>query len=256
MGMRAAEDGQGTSAPAHPSRVDEWDPSTYEAFTSGYIGPVYGELHDAVLGATVDRRFTHILDLGTGTGEAARRLLAAHGEARLVGLDANRSMLRAAGASLPAERVRLLQGRLEEPLPTGPFDLVVSVLAVHHLDGRGKADLFRRIHDVLEPNGRFVLGDAVADPAAPKIHRTVAQRFAKSIRDVGAVGTIAKLARRARDSMPGRFRDFDEPDLLVDQLDWLKDAGFDAEVFWQQDYCAVVRADRRAPASGRQQAGG
>ena len=32
--------------------------------------------------------------------------------------------------------------RLEDPLPPGPFDLVVSALAGHYLDGPTKADLF------------------------------------------------------------------------------------------------------------------
>jgi len=55
----------------------------------------------------------------------------------------------------------------EDPLPDGPFDVVVSVLAVHHLDGAGKAELFRRIADSLTPSGRLVLGDFVApeDPS-------------------------------------------------------------------------------------------
>ena len=35
--------------------------------------------------------------------------------------------------------------RLEDALPEGNFDLVVSALAVHHLDGAGKADLFARV---------------------------------------------------------------------------------------------------------------
>jgi tRNA (cmo5U34)-methyltransferase len=35
--------------------------------------------------------------------------------------------------------------RLEDALPVGNIDLVVSALAVHHLDGAGKADLFARI---------------------------------------------------------------------------------------------------------------
>src|SRR5262245_62724772 len=48
-------------------------------------------------------------------------------------------------SSLPPDRVSLLVGRLEDPLPQGPFDLVVSALAVHHLDAASKADLFRRI---------------------------------------------------------------------------------------------------------------
>src|SRR5689334_756580 len=70
-------------------------------------------------------------------------------------------MREAVRSSLDPARVRLVEGRLQDPLPDGPWDLVVSCLAVHHLDGDGKADLFRRIAAVLVPGGRFVLGDVI-----------------------------------------------------------------------------------------------
>ncbi len=56
---------------------------------------------------------------------------------------------------------------LTDPLPTGPFDLVASALAIHHLEGPDRADLFARIAGVLRPGGRFALGDVVipVDPA-------------------------------------------------------------------------------------------
>ena len=90
-------------------------------------------------------------------------MLAAHPGARLVGIDASAQML--AEANLPG--ADLAVGRLEDPLPNGPFDLVVSCLAVHHLDGAGKRDLFERIATVLVPGGRFVLADVIVptDPA-------------------------------------------------------------------------------------------
>jgi tRNA (cmo5U34)-methyltransferase len=64
-------------------------------------------------------------------------------------------MLAAASAEVAAD---LRVSRLQDPLPEGNFDLVVSALAVHHLDGAGKADLFARVADRLRPGGRFVLG--------------------------------------------------------------------------------------------------
>jgi hypothetical protein len=51
-------------------------------------------------------------------------------------------------------------------LPEGPFGLVVSALAVHHLEGTGKAGLFQRIASTLDPAGRFVLADVV-EPVDP-----------------------------------------------------------------------------------------
>jgi tRNA (cmo5U34)-methyltransferase len=68
-------------------------------------------------------------------------VLARHPGATLVGIDASADML--AAADVPGADLRV--GRLQDELPAGPFDLVFSVLAVHHLDGPGKADLFRRV---------------------------------------------------------------------------------------------------------------
>ena len=103
--------------------------------------PGYDRLQDETLAATgVGAK--SVLELGTGTGETARRVLDRHPDAQLIGIDASPGMVNVARDSLPSDRVRLLVGRLEDPLPEGPFDLVVSALAVHHLEGTGKAGLF------------------------------------------------------------------------------------------------------------------
>jgi tRNA (cmo5U34)-methyltransferase len=51
---------------------------------------------------------------------------------------------------------------MEDPLPDGPWDLVLSVLAVHHLTDPQKRDLFRRVR---EEARAMVIGDVViAEP--------------------------------------------------------------------------------------------
>ena len=47
---------------------------------------------------------------------------------------------------------------MEDPLPDGPWDLVISVLSVHHLDADGKRDLFRRVR---EQSRSLVVADLV-----------------------------------------------------------------------------------------------
>jgi tRNA threonylcarbamoyl adenosine modification protein (Sua5/YciO/YrdC/YwlC family) len=175
--------------------------------------PAYDAFQDSVAAASgVGAR--RILDLGTGTGETARRVLARHPEAVLVGVDENERMLAVAGSQLPAERVELRVGRIEEPLPDGTFDLVTSALCVHHLDGEGKADLFRRVHDALTPGGLFVLGDVVVPVDA-------------------SVATTPLT--------PG----YDRPSPLADQLGWLLAAGFEPSVAWESGDLAVVAARRK-----------
>jgi L-threonylcarbamoyladenylate synthase len=174
--------------------------------------PSYDALQDEVAGASGSGA-RRILELGTGTGETARRLLANHPDAFLVGIDENEQMLAVARDALPASRVSLLAGRIEDELPEGPFDLVATALAVHHLDGAAKAELFRRVRDALAPDGLFVMGDVVVplDPALATTPLT-----------------------------PG----YDRPSPLADQIRWLADAGLEPRVAWEQGDLAVVAARR------------
>ena len=187
-----------------------FNPDTYADMISADV-PLYGRLQDELTAASGSGA-RRVLELGTGTGETARRLLEVHPDAFLVGVDSSAEMLGVAGAALPTERVDLRVGAIEEPLPEGPFDLVASALCVHHLSGSEKADLFGRVLSVLQPGGRFVLADVVVpvDPADATTPLT-----------------------------PG----FDRPSPLSDQVAWLLDAGFEVRVCWSSGDLAVVAAD-------------
>jgi tRNA (cmo5U34)-methyltransferase len=235
------------AAPAHhhPQTAEDWDPHSYGAYVATLES--YGELQAAVVEATRDRPVAAILDLGSGTGETARRLLAVHRRASLVCYDANQAMLDAAATNLPSDRTTFVRGRLEGSLPPGPFDLVVSVLAVHHLDGPGKAELFAKIGKLLSPGGRFVLGDFVLDP-------NVVARLRRSLRDSGVIETGLSIARRLGQSLiPDRLRsdgsaEPDRPSLLADQIAWMTSAGLKVEVVWKknENLLVVVVADMPA----------
>ena len=166
-----------------------WDPRTYPSTIRREVHD-YDRLQAEIAGATRDLAPRRILDLGVGAGETAKQVLAMHPDARLVGIDSSAEMLEGAAAVLPAERVTLVQRDLGDELPGGSFDLVVSALAIHHLEGDRKAVLFERIAGALAPDGRFVMGDVVVpgDPAEALI-----------------------------ENEPG----YDHPSPLGDQLEWM-----------------------------------
>jgi tRNA (cmo5U34)-methyltransferase len=180
--------------------------------------PAYLRLQEEVVRATEGVAASSVLDLGTGTGETLAALLACHPGAAATGIDESAAMLEAARTRLAGLGVQLLVGDIGDVLPTGPFDLVVSALAVHHLDGPGKAALFGRIAVALRPGGRFVLGDVVI-PVDPG----------------DAVTPISD--------------DYDRPSTTADQLAWLAESGFDAAVTWTERDLVVVRADRPSSAT-------
>jgi tRNA (cmo5U34)-methyltransferase len=134
-----------------------FDPETYLELMAAEV-PEYERLQVEVASATAGRVVRRFLDLGVGTGMTALGVLSVHPDAHVVGIDESADMLACASQALPA-RAELRVARIEDPLLEGPFDLVVSALAVHHLDGEGKVDLFARVARMRVPGGRFVLGE-------------------------------------------------------------------------------------------------
>jgi tRNA (cmo5U34)-methyltransferase len=175
--------------------------------------PGYDRLEDEVAAATgVGAK--SILELGTGTGETARRLLDRHPDAKLIGIDASQGMVNVARESLPSDRASLVIRRLDDPLPEGPFDLVVSALAVHHLEGASKADLFRRVAKALDATGTFVLADVV-EPVSPSYVVTAIDP------------------------------EVDHPSRLDEQVAWLEAAGLLPEVTWTHRDLVVIVSQAR-----------
>jgi tRNA (cmo5U34)-methyltransferase len=189
----------------------DWDPDLYPEGIRAEIES-YDLLQDVVAKATLGIEARSVLELGVGTGETAGRVRALHPDASWTGVDASEAMLRHARRTLPDAQLR--HQRLEDPLPEGPFDLVVSALSVHHLDAGGKRELFRRVGQVLHPEGWFVLGDVV-------------------------------VPERPEDAQIEIDWVTDLPDSAANQLEWLSDAGFEAELVWSHRDLAVIKAALR-----------
>jgi tRNA (cmo5U34)-methyltransferase len=187
------------------------DADTYVSMVRAEI-PSYDQLQDRLADATADMQAETVLDLGSGTGVTAARVLSRHPRATLIGIDSSPDMLSHARRAVP--RAHFVEARLEDPLPVGPFDLVVSAFAIHHLPSAAKADLFKRVAGALRPHGRFVLCDVVV-PTAP----------------VSAPIPIEEGV--------------DLPDSAADQVGWLTEAGLRPWIIFAEGDVAILRADRR-----------
>jgi trans-aconitate methyltransferase len=174
-----------------------WDPETYLEMIRAEV-PRYEELQETAIDA-IPFAPKRVLELGFGTAETTERIWQRYPEARITGLDSSPEMVFKA-RELGWEEMRL--GRIEDPLPDGPWDLVIAVLSVHHLDGDGKRDLFRRVR---EHSRALVVGDVVT----------------------------VEPQRRVTPIDP----DFDFPSGAVEQAEWCG-----GEVVWEADDLAVIRA--------------
>lgn len=173
--------------------------------------PEYDRLQDEVTRATEGLQVRRILDLGVGTGETSRRLLERYPDATVTAVDADPEMLQVAREQL-GDRADLRLAELYEPLPHGPFDLVVSALSIHRLRPIDRSRLFARAHRVMRGHARIVIADAITP----------------GIELAGA----APLDDRA-------------PDRLETLVGRIRDAGFDTpRTTWSAAELAVVVGER------------
>jgi tRNA (cmo5U34)-methyltransferase len=129
-----------------------WKPDSYPELIRSEV-PRYDELQEQAI-AAIPFAPERVLELGMGTGETTRRLIEAYPEAWVIGLDASADMVFRAREAY--DDVQL--ARMEDPLPEGPWDLVIGVLSIHHLRSEQKKNLFRQVR---EQARSFVIGDIV-----------------------------------------------------------------------------------------------
>src|SRR5690606_32588905 len=107
-----------------------------------------------------------VVELASGEGKLAYAILQAFPNATLLALDFEQTM-----RDVTVQRLSVFEGRAL----TAPFDIaaddwydhldgadvVVSSLCIHHLDGAGKQNLFKRVNERLSERGAFLIADLV-----------------------------------------------------------------------------------------------
>src|SRR4029077_15766254 len=128
----------------------DWTPDEYLERIRAKV-PRYDELQEQAV-AAIPFPPERVLELGMGTGETTRRLIEAHPDSWVVGLDSSPDMVFRARKTYDAVQL----ARMEDPLPDGPWDLVISVLSVNALDDEQRQALCRRVKD---HSRSLVIGD-------------------------------------------------------------------------------------------------
>src|SRR4051812_21993000 len=111
-----------------------WNAATYDTERRRLV-PCFDEFYGTV--SELVARFCpdtpRILDLGAGTGILSSAIVDRVPTARLHLLDASAEMLQQAAIRLSGRQAPMTVQSLEADLPSGPFDAIVSALAIHHL---------------------------------------------------------------------------------------------------------------------------
>jgi tRNA (cmo5U34)-methyltransferase len=206
-------------------------PGEYDKTIATLI-PHYKDLIGAAAVAvdTIARAAPAVVDLGTGSGTLAERILDVRPRARLIGIDADPAML--------ATATRRLRGRIEtiednfERTRIPACDVVSASFALHHIaTSRRKAALYKRCFSSLRPGGMLVSADCYLASS------TIIQ---KHDREAWLNHLLRAYTRAKAQKFLKTWAKEDVYFTLDREIEMLKRAGFGVEVTWRRDSFAVV----------------
>jgi tRNA (cmo5U34)-methyltransferase len=222
----------------------DWTEELSEGFLEygRYFVPEREEQIEALCSLTpeVGRKGT-VIDLCCGEGLLSAALLERYPECQVLGLDGSPAMLTrarqtcsASGNRFKTQLINLSAGdwRLRELQPGA----ILSSLAIHHLDGPGKRQLFKDCFNMLQPGGGLLIADLI-EPASQPANAYAAQRYDEAVRlrSLDIDGHLA-MYERMLTLQWNIFRypdEMDRPSPLYAQQCWLDEAGFQGiDVFW------------------------
>jgi tRNA (cmo5U34)-methyltransferase len=199
--------------------------------TRRQLVPCFDDLYGTALALLPQQRNVplRVLDIGAGTGLFSAFIAERYPQAHLTLIDLAPDMLAKAAERLEmyASRVTIQQLDMTQVRQLGKFDVIVSALAIHHLNDDQKQQLFRDSESMLVSKGRFVNVEQILGPT-PAIEQHYEAVWLETARAKGvSPDELAAAQERMR---------YDQTVPLSLQLQWLGDVGLENVNCWYQWY--------------------
>jgi len=182
---------------------------------------------------------SRILELGCGTGNLSSVLAQRFPQAEITMVDISSEMLENCRQRLGQDsRFTFRVADLNNlDFDAASFDLVTSSIAIHHINSAAKAALFQRVHSWLREDGVFAYSDQFAG-ATTELYQTHLEFWRSEALKLGATDDDWNVWMQHQDDA-----DFHDP--LIDQIDWLRAAGFqNVDCPWRFLLWTVVLAQK------------
>ena len=173
-----------------------------------------------------------MVDLGTGSGALAARVLQERTGARLIGIDEDGGMLKMAE--------RRLRGRIStirhnfETAAIPRCDVITASFALHHIGtGRRKLAMYHRCFEALRPNGALVIADCYL-ASSERLRRTHKAMWLRHLQKT--------YTRKKSEAFLRAWAKEDVYFTLDRETELLHKAGFEVDVAWRRDSFAVIVA--------------
>lgn len=207
------------------------------------IIPHYVEMLEALLSALPFDKYDEfkVVDLGCGTGTIAGKIKRRFPNAKVLCMDFAESMIEMAKAKLAGyDGVQFQTADFNTYDFEDPYDVVISSLALHHLEtDKAKASFYKKIFSALSYGGVFYNADVVL-ASNDKIQAMYMEKWKTFIRKKISVDEVERVW------MP-KYYEEDRPAPLVKHLEWLHKAGFkNVDVIWKYYNFAVYGGVKRS----------
>lgn len=189
--------------------------------------PFHKELHEKIIKFIRKYYFSQnsysILDLGAGTGITSKLIKNELAEANIDLVDFSKKMLAGAKKKFGKDKkIRYFLEDYAEMKFNQKYDIIISVIGIHHQNNRGKKLLFNKIYSLLKPGGVFIFGDLVTYKDLKKASLNQALHIHRLVEKSSDQKTLAEWAHHhlaLNDLAP-----------IEDQIDWLKTVGFKVDI--------------------------
>ena len=200
------------------------------------IIPYYDQMITALVDAVhFDTSDTiRIIDLGCGTGTVAKRLGDKFPNARIICLDIASKMIDIAKNKLGNRKnTEFIVGDFSTVDFKEPFDVVVSSLALHHIQtDEEKKVFYSKIYTLLTKSGQFLNADVVLATTGYQQKMDMNLWIEYMNRNV----PMEEIQQRW---LPAHKAE-DRPSKLIDQLKWLNDIGYETvDIIWKYSNFSV-----------------
>lgn len=207
------------------------DATEYEARIKRHVNG-YDDLHASLINMIPFENDAHFTfwDLGIGSGKLSLEILKRFPNSNLIGMDFSRMMLNICEKRFEAfkDRVKLVEGDFEKKLPNLDPDLVIMVLALHHLEDESKQNFISLLFTRLKNNGALFIGDLTKSR-----HEWITTKYMnlwrENLRRNGYSDEYIEKCYKEK------YLREDKPAPPEDHLLWMERSGFkEIEVFWKK----------------------
>lgn len=197
--------------------------------------PFHREVHDLIAGFASSFKKGEkyeVLDLGVGTAITSRMLKDILPNSHFDLVDFSQRMLNGAKKKMGKENARYIFGDYSKIKFDQKYNIVISVIGVHHQNIQGKKKLFKKIFCLLNNGGYFIFGDLVTYLDKRKAALNNAKHFkylAEKATDEKTLSDWAYHHMFLNDLAP-----------VEEQVKWLKEIGFKVSIKFLKFNTALI----------------